>query len=60
MVRLVRAARRTLRRLASASAARVPTQVETTDRIDIELTAREERRVRRVSALGGAHRGWGG
>ena len=56
MVRLVRAARRTLRRMAAASAARRPAATEPTDRIDIELTAREELRSRPVATLGGACR----
>lgn len=58
MVRLVRVARRTLRRLAAASA-RHPAQAQTTDRIDIELTAREEMRARPIATLGGAYRWWG-
>lgn len=57
MVRLVRAARRELRRLTTP--ARDPEQIHVTDRIDLELTAREEMRSRPVATLGGACRWWG-
>ncbi len=58
MVRLVRAARRTLRRLAAAAPTRHPAPAEITDRIDIELSAREEMRARPITTLGGAFRRW--
>lgn len=66
MVRLVRAARRGLRRLVGArrgsrrsAVDRRPAPHISTDLIDIELTAREDMRIRPRVALGGAHRWWG-
>jgi hypothetical protein len=58
MVRLIRAARRSLRRMAVTVAARRIRPVETTDRIDLELACREDRRSRSSNrtALGGAYR----
>jgi hypothetical protein len=57
MVRFVRAARRQLRRIAASTAR--PARVEVTDRIDLELSAREEMRAGHRATLGGAYRWWG-
>ncbi|WP_333822659.1 hypothetical protein [Pinisolibacter sp.] len=54
MVRLIRVARRALRRMAEP--VRDCEQIHVTDRIDIELAAREEMRGRRRTTLGGAYR----
>jgi len=59
MVRLIRAAGRKLQHLSASNEAHDARPVETTDRIDIELTAREELRPRRNTTLGGAYRWWG-
>ena len=58
MVRLIRAARRSLRRMAVTAAVRHSRPAETTDRIDLELACREDRRAGggNRTALGGAYR----
>lgn len=59
MLRLIRSAGKTLRSVVEVAPSRYSRPIEVTDRIDLELSHREEVRAQRRVALGGAYRWWG-